>query len=345
MTDILPISFFVGALLILFEKIRNKFGFINLRDSVQTLHKKSISRYGGAAIFISLWLISYISDVQEYEFLRAMLLCVAPIFLLGILDDFSVKIPPVVRLLIVFPTAFLSYFFLGTEAYSLNIPIIDDLFEYQIFSVLFICFALAGIVNAFNMIDGINGLVLLFSISVCISTISFGHAAVSNEMLLYFVALFFSMIGIFILNFPLGRIFIGDGGAYFLGGAIAIGVIKIYQENSFSPWYVMLMFIYPVTDVIFSFVRRILLKKSTIEPDDMHLHHVLLKRIKKTGLESDKLQHFFVTVLTFIFYTPFLVGANYFADNTIVLACLSLIFILFYLSLYIILMPKSFRKS
>lgn len=345
MTDILPISFLVGVSLILLEKIRNKFGLINLRDSVQTLHKKSISRYGGVAIFISLWLTSFISDVKEYEFLRTMLLCVAPIFLIGILDDFSVKIPPLVRLIIVFPTAFLCYFFLGTEAYSLNIPIIDDLFEYQIFSVLFICFALAGIVNAFNMIDGINGLVLLFSLSVCISTISFGHASVSNEILLYFVALLFSIIGIFILNFPFGRIFIGDGGAYFLGGALAIGVIKIYQENSFSPWYVMLMFIYPVTDVIFSFARRILWKKSTIEPDDMHLHHVILKRIKKIGLRSNKLQHFFVTVLIFIFYAPFLVGASYFAADTILLACLSLIFVLFYLCLYIILMPKSFRKN
>ena len=343
MTDILPISFTVAIFLILLEKIRNKFGFVNLRKTVQTIHTKSVSRFGGIAIFSSLILISFFSDAQEYNLLRTMLLCVSPIFLLGILDDFTIDLKPIVRLLLVFPSAFLSYYYLETEAYSLEIPIIDNLFNYQIFSILFICFAIAGIVNAFNIIDGINGLVLLFSLSICVATILFGYAAITDEILLYFVALFFSILGIFILNFPFGRIFIGDGGAYFLGAAIAIGLIKVYQESSFSPWYVLLMLIYPVTDILASFLRRLFNRKSTLEPDDKHLHHMILKRVKKTGIISSNTQHFIVTFLTFGFYIPFILGASYFAKDTLVLMSLCLIFIVFYFCLYVVLDPKTFR--
>ena len=345
MIDIFPISFLVAVFLIFLEKIRNKFGYVNLRKTVQTIHVKSISRFGGIAIFSSLVIISFLSDAQEYSFLRTMLLCVCPIFLLGILDDISINLSPVVRLLLVFPSAFLSYYYLEIEAYSLAIPMIDMLFNYQIFSIFFICFAIAGIVNAFNIIDGINGLVLLFSLSICVTAISFGLASVTSEILLYFVAMFFSMLGIFILNFPFGRIFIGDGGAYFLGAAIAIGLIKIYQENSLSPWYVLLMLIYPVTDIIASLLRRLINKKSTLEPDKKHLHHMILARVEKMGIASSNTQHFVVTFLTFGFYMPFMLGANYFAKDTFILMSLCLIFISFYFCLYVVLVPKNFRKS
>ncbi len=83
MTDIFPISFLVGIFLIFLEKIRNKLGFVNIRKSIQTLHSKSVSRFGGIAIFSSLIIISFFTDTHEYSFLRTMLLCVCPIFLLG----------------------------------------------------------------------------------------------------------------------------------------------------------------------------------------------------------------------------------------------------------------------
>ncbi len=97
--------------------------------------------------------------------------------------------------------------------------------------------------------------------------------------------MFFSILGIFLLNFPLGRIFIGDGGAYFLEAALALGLIKIYQESSLSPWYVLLMLIYPVTDILASLVRRLISRKSTLEPDNKHfLHHMILRRVEKMGI-------------------------------------------------------------
>ena len=62
MVDVLPISFLVGCLLIFIEKLRNKYGIINLRKSIQTIHTKSVSRFGGLGILLSLAIVSFFSD-------------------------------------------------------------------------------------------------------------------------------------------------------------------------------------------------------------------------------------------------------------------------------------------
>ena len=131
-------------------------------------------------------------------------------------------------------------------------------------------------------------------------------------------------------------------GAYFLGAAISVGLIKYYQSNDLSPWYVLLMLIYPLTDVIFSIARRIISKYSALEPDNKHLHHLIYRRVKKMSFSSENLNHSLVTLLTFVLYFPFLLGANYFSQDTSMLQILCLIFFMFYLFIYFLLAPKDF---
>ncbi len=345
MTDIFPISLSVAIILVLISKLRVKLGITNIRKGPQNLHKKTTSRFGGIAIFLSLFLVSLTSDVPEYEFLIIFLLCALPVFLLGIIDDFELHIHPLLRLITAIPSAYLMYHYLGIEAYSVELFFLDNFFDYKIFSIVFICFALAGIVNAFNMIDGINGLVLLFCIATCLSVLIFPNVYSEYSINLFFVALLFSSLGVFVLNFPFGRIFIGDGGAYFLGMAISVGLIKIYQENSLSPWFVFLMLLYPITEAISSAVRRILSKISALNADNRHLHHLIYRRVSKMSISSENVKHSLVTFLMFILYFPFLLAANYFAKDTVILQILSLIFIFFYLFLYIILNPKDFSRE
>ena len=343
MIDIFPISFLIALFFIFFEKFQNKRGIRNLRKSPQTLHRKSISRFGGVGLYSSLAIISFVDSDANYEFLRLALLCSMPIFFLGILDDLALEIKPIIRLLVVFPSALLAYFFLGTEAYSLEIPIIDSLFKFEIFSILFICFAIAGMTNAFNMLDGVNGNVMLYSLTVCAITLFQQNSNFDLSLNYYFVAMFFSILGVFVLNFPFGRIFLGDGGAYFLGIALSIGIIKYYQVNNLSPWYVFAVFIYPVVDVAFSIFRRIIAKVSALEPDNKHLHHLIYKKATKAGVRSENFKHLLCTLFIFIFYTPFLVAANYLSDNTIALMSISAIFVLFYFCLYFLLIPRDFN--
>ena len=89
MIDIFPISFLIALFFIFFEKFQNKRGVKNLRNSPQTLHKKSISRFGGVGLYASLVIVSFFDGGVNYEFLRIALLCSMPIFFLGILDDLT----------------------------------------------------------------------------------------------------------------------------------------------------------------------------------------------------------------------------------------------------------------
>lgn len=343
MIDIFPISFLIALFFIFFEKFQNKKGIKNLRNSPQTLHKKSISRFGGVGLYASLIIVSFLDGDTNYEFLRLAMICSLPTFFLGVLDDIALEIKPIIRLLTIFPSALLAYYFLDTKAYSLDIPIIDGLFNFEIFSILFICFAIAGMTNAFNMIDGVNGNVMLFSLTVCATTLLFQKENFDLSLNYYFVALFFSILGVFILNFPFGRIFLGDGGAYFLGIALSIGIIRYYQVNDFSPWYVLTVFIYPVVDVAFSISRRIIAKVSALEPDNKHLHHLIYRKASKAGVRSEYFKHAICTLFIFIFYAPFLVAANYLSESTSALIAISGVFILFYFCLYFVLTPKDFN--
>jgi len=345
MNDILPLSFLIGLGFIFINNTVSTKWSRNLRNSPQTMHKKSVSRFGGIAVFFSLLIISTISDLKEYQFLREAVFVSSPVFLLGLADDFNIEIKPALRLAVLFMISLLFYYVLGIKAYNLNIPFVDYLFTFEIFALLFICFAVAGMINAFNMIDGINGLLMLFCLSVCLSILIFPQSAINLEFYLYLVALFFAILGVFILNFPFGRIFLGDGGAYFLGAMIVIGLIKYYQVNDLSPWYVMLMLVYPVTDVLFSIYRRITLQVSTLEPDNLHLHHLIYKRVSKLELESENKKHFLVTFMTFIIYSPFLLGANYFSKDTQILQILTLIFVSIYIVIYFLLAPRGFLRN
>ena len=345
MIDIFPVAFFISLFFVFFEKFLNKNGIKNIRNSPQTLHKKSVSRFGGVGLYCSLLIVSYIDTNESYGFLRLVLLCSLPVFILGILDDLSVWIKQLIRLFIVFPSALLAYYFIGTEAYSFEIVYLDYLLDFRIFSIAFICFALAGMTNAFNMLDGVNGNVLLYTLTICASSLIFQKPGLDMSLNLFFVAMFFSVFGVLILNFPWGRIFLGDGGAYFLGMAISIGIIKYYQENQLSPWYVLTVFIYPVVDTLSSVIRRGISKVSALEPDNKHLHHLIYKKVTKAGVKSEKTKHSICTIFTFIFYTPFIVAANYFAYETNILMGLSALFGIFYFCLYFVLIPKDFKIS
>ncbi len=343
MSDIFPVSFFLGLFFIYLNKLLSLQGIKNIRPTPQTLHHKSTSRFGGIAIYLSLFLVSFYSDNEDYAFLSTLLLCSVPMMVVGLLDDFNLEIQPRIRMLTSVPTALMCYFLLGTQAYSLEIPYLDFLFDSWVFSLVFISFALVGVANAFNIIDGINGQVLIYSATVCVCVLFFTDLQKTTDIYLTLVSVFFAILGILVLNFPFGKIFIGDGGAYILGIIVSVVLIKIYQINELSPWYVMLVLIYPVTEIISSIFRRIIEKFSTTSPDNNHLHHLIYKRISKIGIDSERVKHFLVSLLIFFIYLPFILGANYFRNETSILVILTLFFAAFYFIMYLLLSPKNFR--
>ena len=116
------------------------------------------------------------------------------------------------------------------------------------FGILFTIFATVGVVNAFNLIDGLNGLSSYVTVSVAVS-LSIVAFQAGNTQVSIFLVLCVAVLGFMVLNFPMGKIFLGDGGAYALGHLLVwSAIILINNATDVSAFMILLIFFWPVAD-------------------------------------------------------------------------------------------------
>jgi UDP-N-acetylmuramyl pentapeptide phosphotransferase/UDP-N-acetylglucosamine-1-phosphate transferase len=138
-----------------------------------------------------------------------------------------------------------------------------------------------------------------------------------------------SILGFIVFNFPLGKIFLGDGGAYSLGFLLAVVTIMVVKRHpTISPWYALVTLIYPVWEVIFSFSRRTLIHKlSPLHPDSKHVHQLIFRNITRQNNSLTTLVIYPVIIL-------FNGLAVYFFNNEFALIIIASIFIVSYTLFY-----------
>ena len=183
-------------------------GKLNLRDQPQTLHNKSISRLGGTAIYLSLIVTGYINGYLFSDF-GITLLALFPVFISGLLDDLGFERRPLIRLLIQSPSAII-FFYLGVQVNDLGLGFIDDFLKIEFLALLFFIFAVIGMTNAFNLIDGINGqlisyiFTLYFAVDIFPSLIGLDMVLLEGARSMT-VHTFLILFAFFLLNFPFGK--------------------------------------------------------------------------------------------------------------------------------------------
>ena len=148
--------------------------------------------------------------------------------------------------------------------------------------LFFTTFALVGVSNAINIIDGFNGLASGVCLLILAGILYVAYDVKDVEIFYCALVLFFGILGFFVCNFPLGKIFLGDGGAYFLGFILGMLLVLLTQRHteSVSAFFGLSIMIYPVWEVVFSIWRkRFKRKMSATKPDKVHLHMLIFKRI------------------------------------------------------------------
>ena len=291
--DYFPAGFITSFLLclglIFLDKKAAASGDVNLRPTPQTLHEKSISRFGGVAVILSISLVLIMAGYGWSNSLYYQVgIITLPAFLIGFLDDLKVNIKPMIRLIFLLPVPIMYFYYFELRVLNLDLGVMDNFLEFEILALLFLCFAIIGMTNAFNLIDGINGQLVsyLISILLALNIVEYATGIPVFKLLmnsrLFTNLLLGALLGFFILNFPFGKIFMGDAGAYFLGAIVCWGLIYAHLENGNSPWAVMCILAYPFTDLAFSVIRRkFVTGGDAMQPDAEHLHHVIYKRMKK----------------------------------------------------------------
>lgn len=275
-------------LLVLTKNCHGSFS-MDSASGIQKMHTKPTPRIGGIGIAVGV-LAGFaasshdIAAAEKRAILSTILLAGMPAFIFGLLEDVTKKVSVKSRLLATMASGVLGWGITGTAITHVDIPGLNFLLNYTFFSVLFTAFAVGGIANSINIIDGFNGLTAGTAI---IMLAAFGIIARQvGDIPLAFTCLIIagSVIGFFMVNWPRGKIFLGDGGAYFLGFSLAWIAVLLPERNSgISPWTSFLICSYPIIEVGFSIYRRKFLREATAatQPDAVHLHSLVNKRWAK----------------------------------------------------------------
>jgi UDP-N-acetylmuramyl pentapeptide phosphotransferase/UDP-N-acetylglucosamine-1-phosphate transferase len=173
-------------------------------------------------------------------------------------------------------SAVLAWWLIGIGLQEVDVGVIDQVLAITFFSVLITAIAIGGVANAINIIDGFHGLAggVTILIMAAFALIAYGYGDV--KLMLLCLLLASVLLGFLIINTPFGKLFLGDGGAYLLGFFVGWVALLLPARNpEISPWASLLVCAYPVTEVLFSIVRRLWWGVGIGEPDRAHLHSLI----------------------------------------------------------------------
>ena len=317
-------------------------GIYDDTEGVQKFHRGKVPRLGGLAIFASLFATSIAFVITRKPLGREVLFVLVagiPVFAAGLLEDITRKVGPKWRLLASFASGLFACLLLPVELTGVELPFLDPLFKNPIFSTAFTVFAIAGTSQAFNIIDGFNGLCSGVAIMVFSAYALVAYITHQSLVLLLSMCSLSATLGFFLWNYPWGSIFLGDGGAYLLGYLVAVEGFLLVKSHRVSPWFLMLLVAYPVWETVFSmFRRKVLHRKAPYIADALHLHSLIYKRVVRHTFPNEK-----NPVKKNSFTSPYLWSAQMmltlaavaFRKNTPVLLCILLGFVILYVWLYI----------
>ena len=306
-------------------------------DGIQKFHSAPTPRIGGIPIVLALVIAWGKSSAEIQTLLAPILFAGLPAFLFGIAEDLTKQIGVVQRLLATMASGLLAWLITDYSLSRLDIWGVDLLMQFTFFSVIFTAFAVGGVANAINIIDGFNGYA---SLTCTIAFIGFGLIAFQvgdQNLALASLILAASVWGFFLVNWPFGKLFLGDGGAYFLGFALAwIAVLLIERNPGVSAFSALVICILPITEVLFSIFRRKVRNDHLGKPDSLHFHSLLQRRyvcrwfVRWPNLAINSLVGILMGLMSL---APTFI-ANFIYDNTLYCVVASLLFLLGYVVVY-----------
>lgn len=255
----------------------------------QKFHAAPVPRIGGVGMFIGLASCVAIAAAlrhADWRFGGLLLICGLPAFAAGLVEDLTKRVSPAKRLLATSVSAALGIWLIGATITKTDIPGLDWMVSTAIGAWIATVFTVAGVANSVNIIDGFNG---LSSMCVCLMLLVFAHIAHEvgdTTLALWALAGVGAALGFFVWNFPNGLIFLGDGGAYFLGFYVAeLGILLIARNPEVSPLLPLMVCIYPVFETLFSMYRRKVIRAvPTGLPDGIHLHSLIYRRLMRWAI-------------------------------------------------------------
>lgn len=270
------------------------------QSAVQSAHISPTPRIGGVAIGSGL-LVSIFLVPSAIQYTYALfVLSLFPVFLAGLAEDLGYGVSPRWRLIAAALSSLLAIILLDAWVGRADLPGVDWLLGFVPLAVIFTMFATAGVCNAFNLIDGLNGLSSGVGIITALGLAAVAHLSGQAHLASISFMLIAALMGFLVFNFPWGKIFLGDAGAYSLGHALAwFSVLLMFRVPELSPWAVVLIFFWPLADTGFSIYRRRRSGRPTDQPDRLHFHQLVMRflEIKYLGRKQRRIANPLATLV------------------------------------------------
>jgi UDP-N-acetylmuramyl pentapeptide phosphotransferase/UDP-N-acetylglucosamine-1-phosphate transferase len=280
-------STFTGYLIVRYEALHANWSHDPVEVGPQKFHASPTPRIGGLGVMAGLFVcgaaLLAIEQGASGDQFGYLLFASLPAFLGGITEDVTKNVGVSIRLALTMLAAACGVWLLGAVIPRLDVPGIDTLLRWTPFAIAFTIFAVGGVANAINIIDGYNGLAAGHAVIV-LAAMAFVSAQVGDSFLFTAaLAMVGALLGFLVWNYPRGKIFLGDGGAYLLGFWMAeFSVLLVARHPEVSPWFPMLLLVYPIFETLFSIYRRKVIQGvSPGQPDRSHMHQVIYLRLMR----------------------------------------------------------------
>ncbi len=313
----------------------------------QKMHVEAVPRVGGLGVFAGV-VGGAVALAVQFPAMRAgaglFLCCLLPAFCSGLWEDFTKAVSPRRRLFAVALSALLGVLLLDATIVRTGWVWIDHwIAGHGLMAVggIGAVFAVSGIGNSINIIDGMNGLA-----SMCVALMMTALTYIAFQVGDMFVASLAlatlgASLGFFMWNYPRGLVFLGDGGAYMLGFVVAeLGVLLTVRNPSVSMLTPLMLAAYPIFETLFSMYRRKVLRgRPMMTPDGIHLHTLIYRRLMRWAIGSHDAaaltrRNSRTSPYLWVLSSVTIVPATIWWDNSLALALTMFAFVALYLRVY-----------
>ena len=293
-----------GASTVPLRFIANKAGLLDA-PSERKKHIGNVPLIGGIAIFFGFFIVVASSNLDN-PYINSLLVACSLLVIIGVIDDIRPQ-PVRVRVTAQLIASTIMIFGTGLHITSFGNLLGMGEIDLGILAIPVTLLAVVGVTNAFNLVDGINGLAGSLTIISIGGVIVFNGGAISSNSAAVLIILCAAIIPYLILNIWGGkyRIFLGDGGSLFIGFVICWVLIDQTQgsTSTMSPVSALWCIAIPLVDTIGVMARRIAKKQSPFQPDRNHLHHILMR----VGLSDKGALVFLVAMASLILLLGFVI--------------------------------------
>lgn len=249
--------------------------------SVQSSHTRLTPRVGGVGIFAAMSLSVFFAPISISGAYVNFFLAMTVLFSVGLAEDLGFNISPRWRMFAAMGASLLVIWLLGVWIPRIGIPGLDMLVGHWAVGIPLTLLLTAGIANGFNLIDGVNGLASMTGIVAAIALSQIAELAGYVEIGHLAMIIAAGIFGFFLMNYPLGLIFLGDAGAYTIGFVLSwFGIAILLNAPVVSPWAILLTMYWPVADTLLAIYRRSQRNVDISAPDRLHVHQMVMRALE-----------------------------------------------------------------